>query len=156
MSEVLLKSDNWPKSSFWGDVGVKSGKKNTPKIAATSGETCHTDRDKAAVAKSKLHPLHWQQREELALRNVCLGNMEKLYKDIVSCKEFGVKFKDITKILTCWLLMSGCCHLSHLVQGWLCVYMNWYLHWHVSIVGMCLLSATILISVALVHHPAII
>ena len=101
MSEVLLKSDNWPKSSFWGDVGVKSGKKNTPKIAATSGETCHTDRDKAAVAKSKLHPLHWQQREELALRNVCLGNMEKLYKDIVSCKEFGVKFKDITKILTC-------------------------------------------------------
>ena len=72
------------------------------------------------------------------------------------CKEFGVKFKDITKILTCWLLMLSCCHLSHLVQGWLCVYMNWYLHWHVSIVGMCLLSTTILISVALVHHPAII
>ena len=88
-------------SSFWGDVGVKSGKKNTPKIAATSGETCHTDRDKAAVAKSKLHPLHWQQREELVLRNVCLGNMDKFYKDIVYCKEFGVKFKDITKILTC-------------------------------------------------------
>ena len=81
---------------------------------------------------------------------------DKLYKDIVYCKEFGVKFKDIKKILTCLLLMLGCCHLPHLVQGWLCVYMNWYLHWHVSIVGMCLLSTAILISVALVHHPAII
>ena len=61
--------------------------KNTPKIAVPSGETCHNDRDKAAVTKSKLHPFHLQQREELFLRNVCLGNMDKFYKDIVYCKE---------------------------------------------------------------------
>ena len=34
---------------------------------------CHTLENKAAVAKSKLQPLHWQQRERPALRKVCLG-----------------------------------------------------------------------------------
>ena len=103
MSEVLLKSDNWPKNVFiilLGGCWREKWQTNTPKIAVTSGETCHTDKDKAAVAKSKLHPFHWQQREELVLRNVCLGNMDKFYKDIVFCKEFGVNFKDIKKILT--------------------------------------------------------
>ena len=94
MSEVLLKSDNWPKNVYiilLGGCWREKWQTNTPKIAVTSGKTCHNDKDKAAVAKSKLHPFHWQQSEELALRNVCLGNMDKLYKDIVYCKEFGVK-----------------------------------------------------------------
>ena len=76
MSEVLLKSDNWPKNVYiilLGGCWREKWQTNTPKIAVTSGETCHTDRDKAAVTKSKLHPFHWQQREELVLRNVCLG-----------------------------------------------------------------------------------
>ena len=34
---------------------------------------CHTLENKAAVAKSKLQPLHWQQSERPALRKVCLG-----------------------------------------------------------------------------------
>ena len=100
MSEVLLKSDNCPKNAYIILLGGCWREKWQTNCHHFWRNLPHRQ-DKAAVAKSKLHPLHWQQREELALRNVCLGNMEKLYKDIVSCKEFGVKFKDITKILTC-------------------------------------------------------
>ena len=35
-------------------------------------DICHTLVDLAAVAKSRLQPLHWQQRERPALRKVCL------------------------------------------------------------------------------------
>ena len=127
MSEVLLKSDNWPKSSFLGDVGVKNGKKHPQNcrhfwrnLPHRQGQSC---RDQVQVA-----PIPLAAEGRTCLTKCLPGEYGQFYKDIVYCKEFGVKFKDITKILTCRLLMLGCCHLSHLVQGWLCVYMNWYLH----------------------------
>ena len=99
---------------------------------------CHTLENKAAVAKSKLQPLHWQQRERPALRKVCLGrNIMAIFLISEESKNGSKGRNFLTKGLHGWK------------KGWFTI------HWYVAVVGMLLCSAASLVGVTLVNHPAI-